>query len=204
MKNNGFTRFEVIIVILLILCVGAYLAYTILGGSDAQKYNAMKKSATNFSKSVVTNVNSFSSLRVVYLSQAIDDGCVSRIKSPFSEDYCSVSESKVVFDDDATRVTLKCDEYLIDGLDINDNIDDVTFYKVSDWSLEKPSGNYEERVLYNCLVNGQEDYREYYEEYYFVSIINRDYGKNFYSTDEVNSVCKVISKTFYRTKEEIK
>ena len=58
-------------------------------------------------------------------------------------------------------------------------------------------------VLYNCKDGDSEKYPEYYEELYFVSRVNIDYGTSHYFARDVSSTCEVLSKTFYRTKEEI-
>ena len=205
MKNNkGMGKFEVLTMIVLIMAIIAYILWYFINGSSGQKFNTMKKNAVNLSKTVSTNINSFHNTENVYLGEAINEGLIPVIKSPFSGKDCSISESKVVMEKDMPKVTLRCDDYLIDSLDVNENYDNITIYKVSDWSLNKSNEDDEEKVLYNCLVNGQEDYKEYYEESYFILLINRDYGKNYYSIDEINNSCRVVSNTFYRTKEEIK
>ena len=48
-----------------------------------------------------------------------------------------------------------------------------------------------------------ESYDEYYEELYFVSRINKDNNKKYYfASDIAKDDCKVVTKTFYREKEE--
>ena len=82
---------------------------------------------------------------------------------------------------------------------------DVPIYKVSKWQDVRPDGeDVEERVLYNCIDGNQEKYSEYYEELYFVSLVNDDYGRSHYFASTVDNDCKVVTKTFYRTKVKIK
>jgi hypothetical protein len=204
MRNNGMGKFEVIVMILLFMAIVAYILWYFLNGSDGQKFNTMKKNAVNVSKTVSTNINSFHNTETVYLGEAINEGLIPAVKSPFSGKECSISESKVVMHNDMPVVTLRCDNYLIDGVRFSGNYNDVPIYKVSDWSTEKPSGDYEERVLYNCVDGGEEKYPEYYEELYFVSRINDDYGRSHYFADTVDTDCKVVKKTFYRTKTQVK
>lgn len=204
MRNNGMGKFEVLTMIVLLMAIVAYTLWYFISGSDGTKFNTMKKNAVNFSKTVSTNINSFHNTETVYLGEALNEGLLRAVKSPFSGKDCSVSESKVVMDNDLPKVTLKCDNYLIDGVRFSGSYNDVPIYKVTDWSDKKPSGDYEERELYNCLDGGTEKYPEYYEELYFVSRINEDYGRSHYFASTVDTDCKVVKKTFYRTKTAIK
>lgn len=206
MKNNkGMGKFEVLTMIVLIMAIIAYILWYFINGSNGQKFNTMKKNAVNLSKTVSTNINSFHNTENVYLGEAINEGLIPVIKSPFSGKDCSISESKVVMENDMPVVTLRCDDYLIDGVRFSGNYNDVPIYKVGEWTTEKITGNnVEERVLYNCMDGGKEKYPEYYEELYFVSRINDDYGRSHYFASTVDTDCPVVSKTFYRTKEKIK
>ena len=202
MKNRGIGKFEGLTLIVLIMVISAYLLWYILGGVNSQKYTTMKKKAISFGKTVSINDSSFHNTEYVYLKEVMDEGLISNMKSPFSNKDCSMSESKVVYRNDLPKVTLKCDNYVIDNLGISDN--DYSVYKVGDWGLEIPKDNYEEKVLYNCIENGKEKYPEYYEELYFVLLVNKDYGTNHFLADNIENECEVVSKTFYRTKEKIK
>ena len=53
------------------------------------------------------------------------------------------------------------------------------------------------------LVAGKLVFPDYYEELYFVYELNKKYNSNYYYSNGVKE-CKVVSKTFYRTKKEIK
>lgn len=204
MRNNGFGKFEVLTMIVLFMAIVAYILWYFISGSDGQKFNTMKKNAVSFSKTVSTNINSFHNTENVYLGEAINEGLIPNVKSPFSGKDCSISESKVVMHNDMPAVTLRCDNYLIDSVRFSGNYNDVPIYKVGEWALEKPSGEFEEKVLFNCMEGNEEKYPEYYEELYFVSRINDDYGRSHYFASTVDSDCKVVSKTFYRTKTQIK
>ena len=205
MKNNGMGKFEVLVMIVLFMAIVAYILWYFLSGSDGQKFNTMKKNAVNLSKTVSTNINSFHNTETVYLGEAINEGLLPAIKSPFTGKECSISESKVEMEKDMPAVTLRCDNYLIEKVRFSGNYNDVPIYKVSEWKEEKPSGNnVEEKTLYNCIDGGSEKYPEYYEELYFVVRVNDDYGHSHYFASTVDTDCKVVTKTFYRTKEQIK
>lgn len=205
MKNNrGMGKFEVLTMIVLLMAIIAYILWYFLSGSDSQKFNTMKKNAVNLSKTVSTNINSFHNTEHVYLGEVINEGLIGKVKSPFSAKDCSLSESKVDFHNDLPSVTLKCDNYLIDNVRFSSTYNDVPIYKVGKWQLEKIDGEYEEKELYNCLDGGKEKYPEYYEELYFVSRINEDYGRSHYFADTISGECQVVKKTFYRTKVRVK
>ena len=205
MKNKGFGKFEVLTMIVLLMAIVAYILWYFLNGSDSQKFNTMKKNAVNFSKTVSTNINSFHNTETVYLGEAINEGLLGSIKSPFSGSDCSIGESKVEIDDnDLPKVTLRCDKYLIDGVRFSGDYNDVPIYKVGKWQDVKIEGEVETKTLYNCIDGNQEKYPEYYEELYFVSRINEDYGRSHYFANTINNECKVVTKTFYRTKVRIK
>lgn len=204
MKNKGFGRFEVLTMIVLFIAIVAYILWYFISGSNGQKLNTMKKNAVNFSKTVSTNINSFHNTETVYLGEAVTEGLISAIKSPFSAKECSLSESKVEMENDMPAVTLRCDNYLIEKVRFSGNYNDVPIYKVSEWKTEAPKGDYEEKTLYNCLDGGVEKYPEYYEELYFVARVNEDYGRSHYFANTVENDCKVVTKKFYRTKEILK
>lgn len=205
MKNKGFGKFEVLTMIVLLMAIVAYILWYFLNGSDSQKFGTMKKNAVNFSTTVSTNTSSFHNTDNVYLGEAINEGLLASIKSPFSANDCSISDSKVELKNDVPYVTLLCDNYLIDSINFSGNYNDVPIYKVSKWQDVRPDGeDVEERVLYNCIDGNQEKYSEYYEELYFVSLVNDDYGRSHYFASTVDNDCKVVTKTFYRTKVKIK
>ncbi|MBQ9018888.1 MAG: hypothetical protein IJ097_01075 [Bacilli bacterium] len=204
MKNKGFGKFEVLTMIVLLMAIIAYILWYFLAGSDSQKFNTMKKNAINFSKVVSTNNNSFHNTEHVYLGEVITEGLIPNVKSPFSGKDCSVSDSKVDFDNDLPLVTLQCDNYLIDAVRFSGDYNNVPIYKVGKWQTEKPKKNYEEKVLYNCMDGTKEKYPEYYEELYFVFRINEDFGRSHFFASTIGNDCRVVTKTFYRTKVRVK
>ena len=203
MKNNkGFGKFEVLTMIVILICIFGYLMYRILGEADGQKIDTMKKSALSFGQTVATNNSSFHNLDVVYLDEVIKENLMKGINSPFSSNKCDVTESKVHMVSGHPYVTLKCDNYLIDN-SIVDASGDIAIYKVGKWSDKKIDGeNVEVKKLYNCMENGKNIFDNYYEDFYFVSAINEKYGTQYYFLEEVRD-CEVVNKDFYRTKEAV-
>ncbi len=204
MKNNkGFGRFEVMTLILLMIVVLAGGFYMILNGANKQRMITMRDNASNFSKMVVTNNASFRNTNVVYLEEAIDGKYSSKIKNPLGSGYCDPTQSRVNIINGEAYTTLRCGEYLIDQSQFKAG-DEFVVYKVSDWTDKKPKGdNVEERVLYNCVDNGKELFDTYYEDYYLVYKIYKEYNQDFHFVNAINNVCKVTSKTFYRTKDKV-
>ena len=204
MRNNkGYGKFEVLTVIVLLLGIFAFLAYVFLGGVSGQKLQTMKDNANRFSRTVANNMNSFHNTETVYLGEAIDEEILKNIKNPVGKGNCSVSESFVHFTDGMPYVTFRCGDYLIENVNFTGK-SDYPVYKLSDWSETKTGDNVEEKELYNCTDNGKEVFDEYYEELYFVYLVNKKYGTSHYFASSVDSTCKVVKKTFYRTKEEYK
>lgn len=206
MKNNkGIGKFELLTMLVIGMVVFCLVMWYFLGVANKEKYTTMRKDALNLKNTVLTNANSFTDDRVIYLGQVVTSGFVSAIKSPFTGKDCSFAESKVETENGISKTTLRCDNYLIDAYRINTDYDNVPIYKVSDWTEKKLSGkNVEEKILYNCLDGGKEKYDEYVEGQYLVSLVNNDYGSNHYNVNTIQNECIVVNKTFYRTKKLIK
>lgn len=199
-KKRGFGKFEVLTMIVILLVVFAYLMYLLLGGVNKQKFDTMKDNAITFSKTAATNFSSFHNFENVYLNEVIEEELMKKIRSPFSANYCDEMESKVEMIDGQAYVTLRCDDYLIDKAR-NTSKDSMKIYKVGKWKEEKSSDKDEKKTLYNCVADGKEIFDNYMEELQFVSRVNRDYQTEFYFSADVKSVCEVVTKDFYRTKE---
>ncbi len=205
MKNNkGIGKFEVLTMMVIGMVVVVLVLWYFIGVAGRERFTTMKKNVFTFKQAVIGNMDEFNTYNVAYLGEAVTGGFISAIKSPFSANNCSLSESKVVVENNKARVTLRCDNYLVDNSDASLDYEDVVIYKISNWSLKKPKGEFEEKVLYNCLDGGKEKYDEYVEELYLVALVNNDYGSEHHSASTIQNECKVVSKTFYRTKEELK
>lgn len=205
MRNNkGFGRNEIITVMALLLILFAGGGYMILNGASGQKMDTFRKNAMNFSVNVATNEASFRNSKVVYLEEVIDEKYGSKIKNALGSGYCDSTQSRVNTVDGETYATLLCGDYLIDNAQFKGD-DDVPVYKVSKWSEKKIEGdNVEERVLYNCVDDGKELFDTYYEDYYLVYKIYKQYNEDFRYVNNIKNICKVEEKTFYRTKELVK
>ena len=79
----------------------------------------------------------------------------------------------------------------------------MNVYKVGKWEEKESKSNMEKKTLYNCVSKEKEVFNEYYEELYFVYEINKKYDTDYFFADNIESECKVVKKTFYRTKELI-
>ena len=176
------------------------MAFSLLGGVSSQKLQTMKDNANSFSRTVANNMNSFHNTENVYLGEAVDEKILKSIKSPVGGGYCSLSESFVHFSDGMPYVTFRCGDYLIENVNFSGNTN-FPVYKVSDWKEKKTNDDDEEKVLYNCKDKGKEIFDEYYEELYFVYLINKKYDTEYYFAVNASAVCQVEKKTFYRTKE---
>ena len=203
MRNNkGFGKFEVLTVIVLLMIVGSFLLYGVIKQSPEEGLKTMKNDAIKFSNAVATNNDTFHNTNFVYLGEVLDEKLISEIKNPVGKGNCSQSESFVEMINGTAVTTLRCGNYLIDKATFAGG-EKMKVYQVSDWSEKKSSSSNDQKKLYNCLVKGKEKYPEYYDELYFVYLINQDYDTGHFFADTVDpSDCKVVSKTFYREKTE--
>ena len=201
MRNKS--KFEIILVITVLLVISPWLMIMILDGENVQKFNVFKYFVTLFNSAVRTNMDFFQNDKVVYLDEAIDEEVIDKVKSPFSGGNCDIKESKVEIDDDRrSYVTLKCDDYLIEHVDPN-YLDNIEFYEVGKWNKDGKK-SYEKKTLYNCVVNNKNIFSDYMEEDYFLYKINKKYNKTYGSIDEISkNNCKVVSMNFYRNKKEL-
>lgn len=200
-SNKGFGKFEVLTIMVVLLIIFCILSMNLFGGVSKQKIETMKKSATSFTTSVTTNIDTFHNTEKVYLQEVIDEELIRPIKSPVGGGKCSGADSYVELIDGMPYVTLNCNNVLIEKENFVNK--DINVYKVSKWMSKKTKDDMEERILYSCKSNGKEIFDRYYEELYFVYEINKKYGTDYYFASDVKD-CEVVSKTFYRTKELIK
>ena len=200
-SNNGFIRFEILTIFVLVIGVIAGGLYFILGSTGKQKYDTFRDNAISLGKTVSTNGDSFHNYNVSYLDEVLDEKLLkSNIKNPFASGYCDETESKVEHVEGRTYVTLRCGEYLIDSASLNDR-NNMKIYIVSDWTDEKLTGNdVEEKNMYSCLdENGKNVFDKYYEDMYLVYQHNKKFGTAYYSLDEITD-CTVTPKVMYRNK----
>ena len=200
-SNKGFGKFEVLTIMVVLLIIFCILSMNLFGGVSKQRIETMKKSATSFTSSVTTNIDTFHNTEKVYLQEVIDEELIRPIKSPVGGGKCSGADSYVELIDGMPYVTLNCNNVLIEKENFVNK--DINVYKVSKWMSKKTKDDMEERILYNCKSNGKEIFDRYYEELDFVYGIKKKCGTDYYFASDVKE-CEVVSKTFYRTKELIK
>lgn len=196
MNKKGIGKFESLTMIVVFIALLAGGLYLILGMSNKTKFDTMNKSALNFVDSVQGSDNAFMSYRTYYLTQAIDEGLLKKISSPFSKEDCDIYESKIDYDSPNYFVTLKCGDYLMKERKADEA--GYKIYKVGAWKDAKAGKDDEKRVVYscdNCGVNG------YYEEAVFVYLYNKANSKSLNYIDEVKKEAKVTSKEQYRSIE---
>lgn len=197
MKNKGFLRFETITIILIIILLFAGGMYLLIQMTDKAKPNTMNKSSLTFIRALDISENAFSTYRSYYLVQAIDEGVIKDIKSPFSKGNCDVYESKVRFESNFKFVTLKCGDYLIK--DRKSNETSYTIYKVGPWIDTRTNKNDDSRVVYGCDDCGLDTY---YEEPVFVYMFNKVNGTSYSYLDDLKTHHEVTSKEQFRTMEK--
>ena len=207
MRNNeSFKVSEIFLFVILMILISSFSIYFIVKGQKNAENISFKKDVNRFYHVVSSNLTSFHDNNIVYLQEVIDEEFLKEIKSPFEKNSrCDSTESKVEYIDQNPFVSLRCGEYFIEKYDVKE-AKDISIYKVSDWSLEKPKkDSFEEKSLYNCVLDDKEIFSKYYEEFYLVYLINQKYHKNYYSIGEVESnVCRIVKKDFYRIKEIVK
>ena len=126
MKNNkGIGKFEVLTMMVIGMVVVVLVLWYFVGVAGRERFTTMKKNVFTFKKSVIGNMDEFNNYGVAYLGEAITGGFIPAIKSPFSGNYCSPSESKVVVENNKARVTLRCDNYLVDNSAIKTEVSNI-------------------------------------------------------------------------------
>ena len=200
MNNRGLGKFETLTIIVVLIAIAAFLLYSTLGAANSKDYSKFRSDAVNLNKAVFSNLDSFRNPDYVTLGEVISHNLIDDFKSPFSKNKCDKAESFVITEGQSRYVTLKCDEYLIDNVLAND-LDDAVVYKVGEWQEEEITGaNVQTAELYNCDDNGSNLLEQYVPSSYLVFYVNRTYGTSYYFSDGITA-CKVVKKTFYRTRE---
>lgn len=202
-EGKNYTKYETVIVILLVLLIFTILFNCLVTGTSAKSFDTMRKDVLSFGKVVNTNANFYHNPDRVSLSEAIAEKTISQIKNPTGGGgYCDETESKAIINNGQYLVTLRCGDYLIENGSLT-NIDEEKIYKVGEWQETKIEGA-EKKTLFNCTdESDKEIYPEYYDELYFVYKVNQDKGTNYYFASDVTA-CKTVKKEFYRTKEVYK
>lgn len=196
-NENGRGTYEFLTVAVTCLVLSAILLFIVINNNQKEKYQVFRYNAKTVGINAV-NYNNNTSEDIVYLYELIDSNLVTKIKNNFSgDDYCDFYESKVVFDDNSKKVTLKCGNYLIYNQDVTD--DNYNIYKVSDWSFDELSGNNIDVINVYGLMKGDKNLLDgYYEKDLFVKLVAKKYGSKYNKLNKIKDDYKVVSKKAYR------
>ncbi len=196
-NENGRGTYEFLTVAVTCLVLSAILLFIVINNNQKEKYQVFRYNAKTVGINAV-NYNNNTSEDIVYLYELIDSNLVTKIKNNFSgDDYCDFYESKVVFDDNSKKVTLKCGNYLIYNQDVTD--DNYNIYKVSDWSFDELSGNNVDVINVYGLMKGDKNLLDgYYEKDLFVKLVAKKYGSKYNKLNKIKDDYKVVSKKAYR------
>ncbi len=196
-NENGRGTYEFLTVAVTCLILSAILLFIVINNNQKERYQVFRYNAKIVGINAV-NYNNETSENIVYLYELINTNLVTRIKNNFSGDeYCDVYESKVVFDGNTKKVTLRCGEYLIYNQDVTAK--DYSIYKVSDWSFDEMNGDNVDIVkVYGLMKNGKNLLGGYYEESLFIKLVADNYGGKYNSLKSIKKNYDVDEKTAYR------
>ncbi len=203
MKNNkGFGKFEVLTIIVVLMGIGAFLAYQFLGGTSLKKVGTMRDSASSFVRTAVVHKDEFSNSQFVSLDEVIIEQYMKDIKNPAGKGNCSRSESFIEFEDHGNFITLVCGDFIINHVRSND-LKNAKIYQMGELSEKKSSDTDLEFTYYNCTTNGSKVFKDDYLEHYFVYKINQKFGTRYLFADSVSKTCTLEKKTYYRSITEV-
>ena len=196
-NEKGKGTYEFLTVAVTCLILSAILLFIVINNNKQEKFQVFRYNAKTVGINAV-NYNNKSNIDVVYLYELINNNLVTNIKNSFSGSaYCDIYESKVVFDNNTKKVTLKCGEYLIYNQDITAK--DYDIYKVSNWSFKKMDGDNVDTVkVYAIMKNGKNLLDNYYEEELFVKLVALNYGDKYSSLKDIKKNYDIDEKTAYR------
>ncbi len=194
MNNKGFGKFESLTILLVIILLIAGGLYLLLKMSNKTKFETMSKSSISFVDAVNGSDNAYINYRTYYLAQALDEGLLKGINSPFSKGNCDINESSITYDSPSYFVNLKCGDYFIKERKYDSPSYKV--YKVGEWKDTRNDSSDETRVVYSCKDCNLDGY---YEEALFVYLYNKNNSSSYLYLDNVKKATDVISKTQYRS-----
>lgn len=202
-KNEGFGRFEILTVFVLILLIASFLLAKVFKSDYKKKYDVMQYSAKMFDLTANNVFIEKGSQWVYTLQMLIDINMHSNIKNPFSgEKYCNPHTSKVEFENDGRYVTLECGDYLIYKQESLASF--YTIYQTSKWSDKKRSNDNQQERFYNYEKSGKKVFSDYLEEVSFIYEYNKKNSTNFTTIKEIKENEKVLEKTMYRHIEKVR
>ena len=193
MNSNGIGKFESLTVCFVLIVLLAGGLFIILKMSKNTKYETMNKSSLKFADSIKGSDNPFRSYKSYYLVQALDEGVLTSVKSPFSNEQCDAYESRIDFDSPNYYISFKCGDYLIKDRKSTDSKYEV--YKVGKWMDTRSSKDDQRRVVYSCNDCGVDGY---YEEPVFVYLYNKENNMTCNFIDEIKIKVHITNKEKFR------
>lgn len=199
-NSYGFTKTE------LILCICALLALFAVGikvflDNNSQNYNSLKKEAENFLYKVsIYKDDHYKEDGYYPLYEVIDNHGIGELKNPLKvSEKCDEYESFVLLEGSKKSVTLKCGNYLVEGVQ-NGSFD---IYEVTEW-IDQRGGN-DSQFMYNYSKDGVIVNTKYLLKEEFVDVYNMNEGASITSpNDSKPKNISLLRKAFYRDKKLIK
>ncbi len=199
-RGNGNYEFLLIAIVCLILT--AAILVIAIRSSDDEKFKVFRYNAKTIALNAVIIENE-TNREIVYLQEMLDQGLISPIKNPFGEEKtCNAAESKVELIHGERHVTLQCGDHLIYKQKLTDKT--YTVYQVTKWSEEKKETSNEERVVYNLKSDGQNIFEVLQEEVLFLNNVNKKFGTNYQSVDQIDKKYELITIKQYRKRSKVK
>lgn len=200
--NNsfGFTKTELILCICALLALFA-VAIKVFLDNNSQNYNSLKKEAENFIYKVSIYKDEYYNEDGYYpLYEVIDNHGIGELKNPLKvSEKCDEYESFVLLEGNRKSVTLKCGNYLVEG--VQNGYFDI--YEVTDW-IDQRGGN-DSQFMYNYSKDGIIINDKYLLKEEFVEVYNKNEGASITSpSDSKPKNISLLKKAFYRDKKLIK
>lgn len=204
LNNRGNGRKEMMLVLLIIFAGLAFGLYKIIGNNEITQIANFKRLAASFiDEAGRLRDNEILYEEKVYLYDTIELNYIDEMNSPFTfGESCDIYESKIEMEDRKVFLTFKCSEYYIYH---QQTTEEYTIFKVSEWTDQKLTGdNVQTAKFYNYTVNDIEVLDDYYIEKEFLVEYNRRSGYKTNFIENMKAGHELVSKTYYRTLEEVK
>ena len=202
-KNKGFSGIEVLVVIAIYVIVFSVISIFTLNSTKKTRLQSLKYDAVAFANNVRTYriYNNIDTVSKVYLKDIVAYDDSYNITSPFNGDNnCSYFESYVNVVNGNEKVTLKCDNYILDNYSLDD--DDYDVFYVSDWKESKPL--VDEEIEKQVLYNYKKDNKYVLDEFVPLDVFIKYYKLNV--SDNVTNISDLKDydkKTVYRFKKNV-
>lgn len=200
-NNKGKTLFEVVIFIIAFAVIVALILILILKGIENENFRTLKSSISSLATSNTLYQMEISDNSTVSLKELIDEKIFKDVTNPFKrKEKCDIYESRVALNGEDMTASLKCGEYLVT---MGSKDKKAVVYKVGKWQEEKIE-NAETKIGYNYMVDGKLQLKDYYEEYMFLYLFNKEHNTFYETIDELPKEYSVVNQVSYRTKEKLR